>query len=231
MHTRPLLTLDLSSSDLDPSNLDRLAKIARPPGEVLVFSLKTIAIVVFWLIVWIRDSVRIYISSIRTGITIFVFHLIFLLGSYKGLWHLWLTAYSRKISVFARRLWSLLDRVQLERDLMNMLYKEPLIGPKRFFPVWAPNMKTGCNNKSTQTCQCFPAYFQEPHLKSRVLLKMSRVTLQLCYPLIPANILIPRQNGRHFPDDIFKHIFFMNFDLNFTEFCFQGSINNIPALV
>ena len=45
------------------------------------------------------------------------------------------------------------------------------------------------------------------------------------------------KNDRHFPDDFFKCIFFgwkyLNFYLDFTEVCCQGSnsINNIPALV
>ena len=49
------------------------------------------------------------------------------------------------------------------------------------------------------------------------------------------NTLRPRQNGRHFPDDIFKWIFFnenvwisMNISLKFIP---RGPINNIPSLV
>ena len=49
------------------------------------------------------------------------------------------------------------------------------------------------------------------------------------------NTLRPRQNGRHFPDDIFKWIFLnenvwisINISLKFVPW---GSINNIPALV
>ena len=49
------------------------------------------------------------------------------------------------------------------------------------------------------------------------------------------NTLRPRQNGRHFPDDIFKCIFFnekfcilIKIPLNFVP---QGPINNIPELV
>ena len=49
------------------------------------------------------------------------------------------------------------------------------------------------------------------------------------------NTLRPRQNGRHFQDDIFKCIFFnenirilRNISLKFVP---EGSINNIPALV
>ena len=54
-------------------------------------------------------------------------------------------------------------------------------------------------------------------------------------PVSSINTLRPRQIGRHFPDDIFKHVFL-------NEHCFilmkislksvaQGPINNIPALV
>ena len=49
------------------------------------------------------------------------------------------------------------------------------------------------------------------------------------------NTLRPRQNGRHFPDDIFKCIFFnenvlisIKISLKFVP---KGQINNIPALV
>ena len=51
----------------------------------------------------------------------------------------------------------------------------------------------------------------------------------------PINILRPRQNGRHFPDDIFKCIFvnenvwiLVKISLKFVP---KGPINNIPALV
>ena len=49
------------------------------------------------------------------------------------------------------------------------------------------------------------------------------------------NTLRPRQNGRHFPDDIFKRIFLnenvrilLKISLKFVP---KGPINNIPALV
>ena len=53
------------------------------------------------------------------------------------------------------------------------------------------------------------------------------------------NVLInsspPRQNGRHFPDDIFKCIFmnerFCILIWISPKFVFQGPINNIPTLV
>ena len=40
--------------------------------------------------------------------------------------------------------------------------------------------------------------------------------------------LRPRQNGRHFTDDVFKCIFLINFSL---KSLLKGPINNIPALV
>ena len=53
--------------------------------------------------------------------------------------------------------------------------------------------------------------------------------------LVTINTLRPRQNGRHFPDDIFKCIllnenvwFPIKFSLMFVP---KGPINNIPALV
>ena len=49
------------------------------------------------------------------------------------------------------------------------------------------------------------------------------------------NTLRPRQNGRHFPDNIFKFIFlFENFRISnkiSLKFVPKGPINNIPALV
>ena len=45
---------------------------------------------------------------------------------------------------------------------------------------------------------------------------------------IKLNTLRPRQDGRHFPGDIFKCIFLTNISLKFLP---KGPINNIPALV
>ena len=59
-------------------------------------------------------------------------------------------------------------------------------------------------------------------------------------PFVPpvwllVNTLRPGQNGRHFPDDIFKRIFLNQngrFPINISlEFVPRGQINNIPALV
>ena len=49
------------------------------------------------------------------------------------------------------------------------------------------------------------------------------------------NTLRPRQNGRHFPDDIFKWIFLNEnvwISINISSKCVsRGPINNIPTLV
>ena len=52
---------------------------------------------------------------------------------------------------------------------------------------------------------------------------------------LPLNTLRPRQNGRHFADDIFKRIFlnenvFISIKIS-LKFVPKGQINNIPALV
>ena len=52
--------------------------------------------------------------------------------------------------------------------------------------------------------------------------------------LLDINTLTPRQNGRHFPDDIFKCIFlnesaWISIEIS-LEFVPKGPINNIPAL-
>ena len=57
-----------------------------------------------------------------------------------------------------------------------------------------------------------------------------------CYSfVVQLNTLRPRQNGRHFPDDIFKCIF-LNENVGIPikislKFVPKGPINNIPALV
>ena len=57
----------------------------------------------------------------------------------------------------------------------------------------------------------------------------------MIWPHFPSNTLRPRQNGRHFTDDIFKRIFYneniwipIKISLKFVP---KVSINNIPALV
>ena len=59
--------------------------------------------------------------------------------------------------------------------------------------------------------------------------------LTICGSCRPVNTLRPRQNGRHFTDDIFKRIFVNeNIWIPITisqKFVPKGSINNIPALV
>ena len=61
------------------------------------------------------------------------------------------------------------------------------------------------------------------------------VLLQLSYLVNPFNTLRPRQNGRHFADDILKCIFLnenvwipIETSLNFVP---KGPIDDIPALV
>ena len=68
--------------------------------------------------------------------------------------------------------------------------------------------------------QCLPFYFMHPHQ-------------HWWQHLI--NTLRPRQNGRHFPDDIFKWTFlnenvWISFDIS-LKFVPRGPINNIPTLV
>ena len=57
----------------------------------------------------------------------------------------------------------------------------------------------------------------------------------ICYEIKSFNTLRPRQNGRHFPDDNFKRIFF-NEDVKIPirislKFVPKGPIDNIPSLV
>ena len=66
-------------------------------------------------------------------------------------------------------------------------------------------------------------------------LQLTKNPLQMRLPQSIVNTLRPRQNGRHFADDIFKWIFLnenvwipIKISLKFVP---QGPINNIPALV
>ena len=68
----------------------------------------------------------------------------------------------------------------------------------------------------------------------KIALYWTMLQIGLLEPYI-VNTLRPRQNGRHFPDDIFKRIFLnqnvripINISLKFVP---KGPINNIPALV
>ena len=70
-----------------------------------------------------------------------------------------------------------------------------------------------------------------PHL----LCPHSAHETKIDYMTSQSNTLRSRQNGCHFPDNIFKHIFFkwkwLYFDENLIKFVPQGPINNILALV
>ena len=64
------------------------------------------------------------------------------------------------------------------------------------------------------------------------------IAIKISWKFVPKgsiNTLRPRQNGRHFPDDIFKWIFlnkiiWISIKISF-KFVPVGGINNIPALV
>ena len=65
--------------------------------------------------------------------------------------------------------------------------------------------------------------------------KLSWHCVNIPLPFVPFNTLRPRQNGRHFADDILKRIFFnenvwisINISLSFVP---KGPIDNIPSLV
>ena len=57
--------------------------------------------------------------------------------------------------------------------------------------------------------------------------KNNNANIASCIRYIPVvNTLMPRQNGRYFPDGIFKHIFLndnVGISINFTEICSLGS--------
>ena len=103
------------------------------------------------------------------------------------------------------------------------------------------NSKSGLQPATTTTTKCEPKAYRKIsniiRTKSQNL-SDCRLVLQLplSNPLKPGvNTLRPRQNGRHFPDEIFKCIFLnenvlvsIKISLKFIP---KGPINNIPALV
>ena len=73
------------------------------------------------------------------------------------------------------------------------------------------------------------------HLNSRLMPQCHSIYKDMLLQLQLFNTLRPRQDGRRFPDDIFKHIFwnenviiFIKISLKFVP---NGPIDNIPALV
>ena len=73
------------------------------------------------------------------------------------------------------------------------------------------------------------------HMKASCFLKCVIDMGSLSDTIWPFNTLRPRQNGRHFPDDILKWIFltenvWISIEIS-LKFVPKGPINNIPALV
>ena len=96
-----------------------------------------------------------------------------------------------------------------------------------------------CNTKSSwwQLCCCplCKSHRLQCHHHDELMSLLSHSAIFYYWGHIPVNTLRPRQNGRHFADDIFKWIFLnenvwipIKISLKFVP---QGPINNIPALV
>ena len=93
--------------------------------------------------------------------------------------------------------------------------------------IWKVSLQLSCRN----TCQICPSYDRQ-----RMFCCWKLVLLYAnCSILCLINTLRPRQDGRRFPDDIFKWIFSnenvwipIKISLKFVP---KGPINNIPALV
>ena len=86
--------------------------------------------------------------------------------------------------------------------------------------------------KESRDREVLNTYADYPRLILRLVAKLRDKMYLLMYH---ANTLRPRQNGRHFPDDIFKWIFVnenawisINISLKFVP---MGLINNIPVWV
>ena len=85
------------------------------------------------------------------------------------------------------------------------------------------------------TINCFGSSSTIVHTHSYDEHKFVEMISVFCLTSSAFNTLRPRQNGRHFPDDIFKCIFLnenvwisISISLKFVP---EGPINNIPALV
>ena len=80
-------------------------------------------------------------------------------------------------------------------------------------------------------CTLIPQEIDIMHITEMILIK----DLSCCCEVFLLNTLRPRQNGRHFADNTFKHIFLnenviisIKISLKFVP---KGPINNIPPLV
>ena len=86
------------------------------------------------------------------------------------------------------------------------------------------------------TWECFQNY--SPFVRESIShgeFPSHRLSLMMIWCFLVANTLRQKQNGRHFPDDIFKCIF-LNEKVRISimislRFVSKGRINNIPALV
>ena len=104
---------------------------------------------------------------------------------------------------------------------------EPSGLTKPHFPLWYSMNQRNDHFKiqqSVSTLWIHPNYFQIP---SQLWCTQWRSMLNGQVLVCRINTLRPRQNGRPFPDDIFKCIF-LNISLKFVP---KGPINNIPALL
>ena len=82
---------------------------------------------------------------------------------------------------------------------------------------------------------CRRSIWAKSHDKNTLTVQVQGIFYICIHMEIPINTLRPRQNGRHFPDDIFKCIFtneniwiLIEISLKFVP---KGPINSIPALV
>ena len=93
---------------------------------------------------------------------------------------------------------------------------------------------SNCNRKSQDYATSMEIRFSHNHLRI-TFLTQCMITGGSCYWANTVNTLRPRQNGRHFPDDIFKCIFLnenvwisIKISLKVAP---KGPIEIIPALV
>ena len=107
--------------------------------------------------------------------------------------------------------------IEFERQLKNTSVK------------WAPEIGCGDLTPLRNVSRIFMVYFQRKVINAFLAYRDQEEARWV------RDTLSPRQNGRHFPDDIFKctflnDIMLISIDIS-LKFVPEGPINNIPALV
>ena len=140
--------------------------------------------------------------------------------------------------------WLFVIQVQNERPYWMILTQRPLQFASMLLQVWRQNFTSWklLSIPFLVVCidNCFQFWVHDAYLISAVTVSKSPwdwlQAIHLNYdPTRHVNTLRRRQNGRHFPDDIFKWIFLNENVIILSKislkFVPRAAINNVPALV